>query len=40
MWRLKNKHITEGIKEEIFFKYPETNENTTIQNLWDAARQF
>ena len=39
MWRLKNKHITEEIKE-IFFKYLETNENTTIQNLWDAARQF
>ena len=37
----KQKHITEEIKEEIFFfKYLETNENTTIQNLGDAARQF
>ena len=43
-WRLNNtllnnQEITEEIKEEIK-KYPETNdnENTTIQNLWDAAK--
>ena len=43
-WRLNNtslnnKEITEEIKEEIK-KYLETNddENTTIQNLWDAAK--
>ena len=43
-WRLKsvplnNQEITEEIKEEIK-KYTETNdnENTTTQNLWDAAR--
>ena len=42
-WRLNNKllnnqEITEEIKEEIK-KYLETNdnENTTTQNLWDAA---
>ena len=36
---LNNQEITEGIKEEIK-KYLETNdnENTTIQNLWDAAK--
>ena len=36
---LKNQEITEEIKEEIK-KYLETNdnENTTIQNLWDAAK--
>ena len=36
---LKNQEITEGIKEEIK-KYLETidNENTTPQNLWDAAK--
>ena len=36
-----NQEITEEIKEEIK-KYLETNdnENTTIQNLWDAAKQF
>ena len=35
---LSNQEITEEIKEEIK-KYLETNdnENTTIQNLWDAA---
>ena len=43
-WRLNymllnNQEITEEIKEEIN-KYLETNdnENTTIQNLWDAAK--
>ena len=36
---LDNQEITEEIKEEIK-KYIETsdNENTTIQNLWDAAK--
>ena len=36
---LNNQEITEEIKEEIR-KYLETNENenTTIQNLWDAAK--
>ena len=35
----KNESITEENKEEIK-KYPETNdnENTMIQNLWDAAK--
>ena len=35
----KNQEITEGIKQEIK-KYLETNdnENTTTQNLWDAAK--
>ena len=35
---LNNQEISEDIKEEIK-KYLETNdnENTTIQNLWDAA---
>ena len=44
-WRLNNmllnnQEITEEIKEEIK-KYLETNnnENTTIQNLWDAAKE-
>ena len=43
-WRLNNmllnnQEITEEIKEEIK-KYSETNdnENTTTQNLWDAAK--
>ena len=38
MW-LNNQEITEEIKEEIK-KYLETNdnENTMIQNLWDAAK--
>ena len=43
-WRLNNtplnnREITERIKEEIK-KYLETNdnENTTTQNLWDAAK--
>ena len=43
-WRLNNtvlnnQGITEEIKEEIK-KYLETNDNknTTIQNLWDAAK--
>ena len=37
--RLNNKEITKEIKEEIK-KYLETNdnENTMIQNLWDAAK--
>ena len=36
---LNNQEITEEINEEIK-KYLETNdnENTTIQNLWDAAK--
>ena len=36
---LNNQEITEEIKEEIK-KYLEKddNENTTIQNLWDAAK--
>ena len=36
---LNNKEITENIKEEIK-KYLEINdkENTTTQNLWDAAK--
>ena len=36
---LNNEEITEEIKEEIK-KYLETNENenTTTQNLWDAAK--
>ena len=36
---LNNQEITEEIKEEIK-KYLETNdnENTTAQNLWDAAK--
>ena len=44
-WRLNNtllnnQEITEEIKEE-FEKYLETNdnENTTTQNLWDAAKK-
>ena len=38
---LNNQEITEEIKEEIK-KYLETNdnENTTIQNLFDAAKEF
>ena len=43
-WRLNNRflnnqHVTEEIKREIK-KFLETNgnENTTIQNLWDAAK--
>ena len=36
---LKNKWVNEEIKKEIK-KYPETkdNEDTTIQNIWDATR--
>ena len=36
---LNNQHITEEIKREIK-KFLETNdnENTTTQNLWDAAK--
>ena len=44
IWRLNNtllnnQEITEEIKEKIK-KYLETNDNgnTTIQNLWDAAK--
>ena len=44
-WRLNNtllnnEEITEEIKEEIK-KYLETNdnENTTVQNLWDEAKE-
>ena len=38
---LKNQWVNEDIKKEIK-KYFETNdnENTTIQNLWDAAKHF
>ena len=38
---LNNQEMTEEIKEEIK-KYIETNdnENMTIQNLWDAEKQF
>ena len=38
---LNNQEITEEIKEEIK-NYLETNynENTMIQNLWDAAKAF
>ena len=38
---LNNQQITEEIKREIR-KFLETNnnENTTTQNLWDAAKQF
>ena len=44
-WRLNNtllnQEVTEEIKEEIK-KYLGTNdnENTTTQNLWDAAKQI
>ena len=34
---LNNQWITEEIKEEIR-RYLETNENTMIQTLWDAAK--
>ena len=44
-WRLKsvllnNQEITEEIKEEIFKKYLETNDNKNkmIQNIWDTAK--
>ena len=38
-WRLNNQWITEEIKEEIK-KYLEANDSkdTTLQNLWDAAK--
>ena len=43
-WRLKsvllnNQEITEEIKEEIFKKYLETNDNKNkmIQNIWDTS---
>ena len=37
---LNNQQVTEEIKREIK-KFLETNnENMTIQNLWDAAKQF
>ena len=38
-WRLHNQWITEEIKEEMN-KYLEANDNkdTTLQNLWDAAK--
>ena len=45
MWRVNNKllnnqNINEEIKEEIFKKYLETNDNekTVIQNIWDATK--
>ena len=34
-----NQQVTEEIKREIK-KVLETNENTTTQNLWDAAKKF
>ena len=44
-WRLKsvllnNQEITEEIKEKIFKKYLETNDNKSkmIQNIWDTAK--
>ena len=38
-WRLNNQWITKEIKEKIK-KYLEANDNndTTLQNLWDAAK--
>ena len=38
----KNQQVSEEIKREIKKKILETNdnENTTTQNLWDAANQF
>ena len=37
---MKNEWVNQEIKEEIFKKYMEANENenTTVQNLWDAAK--
>ena len=36
---LNNQEITEEIKEEIKkYLQPNDNENTTIQNLWDAEK--
>ena len=36
---LKNQLITEEMREGIK-KYLRTNENTTIQNLWEAVKRF
>ena len=35
---LKNEWVNQEIKEEIKKKYTEASENTTFQNLWDAAK--
>ena len=35
----KQPRVTEEIKEDIK-KYEYENENTVIQNLWDAAKNF
>ena len=38
---LNNEQVTEEIKREIKkFLEINNNENTTTQNLWDAAKQF
>ena len=42
-WRLNNmflnnQQVTEEIKREIKFSRKNDNENTTTQNLWDAAK--
>ena len=37
---LNNQQVTEEIKREIKKKILDTNENTTTQNLWDAAKAF
>ena len=44
-WRLNNtflnnQQVTQEIKREIKKKILDTNENTTTQNLWDAAKAF
>ena len=36
---LKNQLITEEMREGIT-KYLRTNENTAIQNLWEAVKRF
>ena len=45
IWRLNNtflnnQQVTQEIKREIKKKILDTNENTTTQNLWDAAKAF
>ena len=35
---LNNQQVTEEIKREIKFSRKNDNENTTTQNLWDAAK--
>ena len=40
MWRLNNQWVTEEIKEDIkTYLQTNDNKNTTIQNLWDAAKR-